>query len=139
MAQYIREIMTASPITLSADRPVSEAAVAMKENGIGDVMVTSDGVLCGLVTDRDLVVRVLAEGRDPNDTLLQEVCSRQLITLGPDDAVKEAVALIRQHAVRRIPVVEGGTPVGVITIGDLALERDEASALADVSAAAANT
>src|SRR5437870_1003410 len=106
MTATIREIMTPAPTAMTADRTVVEAAEAMRSLGIGDVIVLDDGVICGLVTDRDLVVRVLAEGRDPGGTHLGDVCSRQLVTVGPDDAVEDAIGLIRQRAVRRIPVVE---------------------------------
>jgi CBS domain-containing protein len=138
MAQKIRDVMTSSPVTLDEGDPVSEAARTMKDAAIGDVIVTSGGKICGLVTDRDLVVRVLAEGRDPQATRLGDVCSRDLAYLGPDDDVDRAVQLVRERAVRRIPIVEGETAVGVVSIGDLAVERDERSALADVSAAPPN-
>jgi CBS domain-containing protein len=83
-------------------------------------------------------VRVLAEDRDPGSTRIGDICSADLVTLGPDDDVAEAVRLVRERAVRRIPVVEASQPVGVVSIGDLALERNEKSALADVSAAPPN-
>jgi CBS domain-containing protein len=139
MAQKIREIMTPSLVTLSADQPVIEAAAVMKDYGIGDVIVVDGGQMRGIVTDRDLAVRVLADGRDPQTTTLGEVCSPSVVTVSPDDEVAEAVSLIRQKAVRRLPVVEGRTPVGIVSIGDLAIERDERSALAHVSAALPNT
>jgi CBS domain-containing protein len=139
MTRTVGEVMTPAPLSLAAGRTAAEAAAVMKAEGIGDVIVLDEGVVCGLVTDRDLVVRVLAEGRDPQSTRLGEVCSRELVTLGPDDDIAEAVALIRTHAVRRIPIVEQGRPVGILTIGDLAVERDPTSALADVSLAAPNT
>jgi CBS domain-containing protein len=138
MPQKIREIMTSSLVTLDAGNSVSDAAKAMKDQEIGDVIVLTDGKMCGLVTDRDLVVRVLAEGRDPDATRLGDVCSRDLACLSPDDSVERAVQLIRERAVRRIPIVEQDRPVGVVSIGDLAMERDERSALADVSAAPPN-
>lgn len=131
--------MTSSPVTLAADRPVIAAAAAMKEYGIGDVIVVDGGQMRGIVTDCDLAVRVLADGRDPQTTTLGEVCSPSVVTVSPDDEVAEAVSLIRQKAVRRLPVVDGRTPVGIVSIGDLAIERDERSALADVSAALPNT
>ena len=139
MAQKIREIMTPSLVTLTADRPVIEAAAVMKDYGIGDVIVLDGGQMRGIVTDRDLAVRVLADGRDPQTTTLGEVCSPSVVTVSPDDEVAEAVSLIRQKAVRRLPVVDGRTPVGIVSIGDLAIERDERSALAHVSAALPNT
>jgi len=138
MAQKIKDIMTGSPITLTADQPVSDAATAMKEHGIGDVIVMTDGKMCGVVTDRDIVVRVIAQGREPQSTKLREVCSRDVQSVRPDDDVDRAIQIVRERAVRRVPVVDDGKPVGILSIGDLAIERDQKSALADVSAAAPN-
>jgi signal-transduction protein with cAMP-binding, CBS, and nucleotidyltransferase domain len=138
MAQKISEIMTHSPVSLDARSTAADAAQAMKEQNIGDVIVLQDDKICGLVTDRDLVVRVIAAGRDPATTRIGDVCSRELAYLAPNDDVDRAVQLVRRHAVRRIPVVEEDKAVGVVSIGDLALERDERSALADVSAAVPN-
>jgi CBS domain-containing protein len=138
MPQKIKDIMTSSPITLTADRPVTDAATAMKENGIGDVIVMTDGKMCGVVTDRDIVVRVIAQGREPQSTKLGDVCSRDVQSVSPNDDVERAIQIVRERAVRRVPVVDGGKPVGIVSIGDLAMERDQKSALADVSAAAPN-
>jgi len=138
MAQKIKDIMTSSPITLTADRPVIDAATAMKENNIGDVIVMTEGKMCGVVTDRDIVVRVIAQGREPQTTKLGDVCSRDVASVGPDDDVDRVIDVVRKRSVRRVPVVDGGKPVGIVSIGDLAMERDQTSALADVSAAAPN-
>lgn len=139
MAQSLREVMTPNPISLSDSTPVLDAAQTMRDSNIGDVIVLdqSDG-LCGIVTDRDIVVRVLAEGKDPQATSLSEICSSEVLTLSPNDAVGDAVKLMREKAVRRLPVVEGSKPVGIVSIGDLAIERDSDSALADISAAKPN-
>jgi CBS domain-containing protein len=137
--QKISDIMTRDPISLDENSTALQAAETMRQHGIGDVVVLSAGAMCGLVTDRDLVVRVLAEGRDPAGTPLRQICSAELATVGPQDDVADAVALIRQRAVRRIPVVENGRTVGIVSIGDLALERDGDSALAEVSMAPPNT
>ncbi len=138
MAQSIREVMTKDPITLPADRPVIEAARCMRDRDIGDVIVTEGDRIIGILTDRDIVVRVVAEGRDPATTTLGEVATGSLATVSPDDSVDDAVRLIREHNVRRLPVVENGRPVGVVTIGDLAMDLDRRSALADISAAPPN-
>jgi CBS domain-containing protein len=112
----------------------------MRANDIGDVIVVDDnGKLTGIVTDRDIVVRVVAEGRDPRATRLGDIASRELTVLAPDDPVERAVELMRERAIRRLPVVEQGKPVGIVSIGDLALDRDPDSALADISAAPPNT
>lgn len=139
MAQKIRDVMTASPRALDAQASVQDAARAMLEDDIGDVIVSDGGKVAGIVTDRDITIRAVAEGRDPARTKLTEICSGDLATLSPEDPVDEAVRLMREKAVRRIPIVEGGRPVGVVSIGDLAIELDERSALADVSAAPSNT
>jgi CBS domain-containing protein len=138
MTRKVRDIMTPAPVCMAPADSVSAAARAMKEHGIGTVLVMDDGQLRGLLTDRDITVRVLAESRDPGATAIAEICSTELVTLTPDDDVDEAVRLVNERAVRRIPVVEAGQPVGVVSIGDLALGGDEGSALADVSAAPPN-
>lgn len=138
MAQKIRDIMTGSPVCLGSDTTVAQAAGQMRRNGTGDVLVVDGDTLRGIVTDRDIVVRVLAEQRDPNRTTLGEICSGELATVRPDDDVARAIEIVRDRAVRRVPVVDGGRPVGIVSIGDLALERDPDSALADVSVAPAN-
>jgi len=138
MAQKIRDVMTASPITLTADQPVNDAARAMKEHDIGDVIVLDGDKMCGIVTDRDIVVRVLASGRDTMTTKLRDVCSSDVATVAPSDDINAAIKIVRERSVRRIPVMDDGKPVGIVSIGDLAMERDPKSALADVSAARAN-
>jgi CBS domain-containing protein len=138
MTQTIRELMTSDPVTLPTESTVLDAARRMKQDDIGDVIVLRDDQPCGVVTDRDLVVRAIADGRDPATTTLGEICSKDLVTLSPSDDVAEAVRIMRERAVRRIPIVEDGRAVGVISIGDLAIERDADSALADISAAPPN-
>lgn len=139
MAQHVREIMTTDPITCPADTPVADAARAMREQGIGDVIVLDDGHVAGILTDRDIAVRVVAEGSDPTTVAVGEVCSRDLVALAPDDPVDHAVEAMRDRAIRRLPVVDDDRPVGVVSIGDLARERDDQSALADISSAPPNT
>jgi CBS domain-containing protein len=134
----MRDIISSAPVSMAATEPVSAAARAMKERGIGTVLVMTDGRLSGLVTDRDIAVRVLAENRDPATTSVGDICSTELAVLGPDDDVEQASRLVRERAVRRIPVVQDGMPVGVVSLGDLALEKDQASALSQVSAAPPN-
>lgn len=131
----IREVMTQAPVSVASVEPVSEVAKAMREHGIGSVLVVTGGKLTGLITDRDITVRVLAEGQDPQVTRAGDICTGDLVTLSPDDDTDQAVRLIRERAVRRIPVVENGAPVGMVSIGDLAVMLGEHSALADVSAA----
>jgi signal-transduction protein with cAMP-binding, CBS, and nucleotidyltransferase domain len=138
MAQTVREIMTQHPVTLPRSASITEAAKRMRDDDIGDVIVMDDGDMCGLVTDRDIVVRAVAEGADPQFTKVDEICTHELVTVGPDDSLQQTVQLMRERAVRRVPVVEGGRPVGIVSLGDLAIELDEHSGLADISAAESN-
>ena len=140
MAECIRDVMTTNPETLPESTTVREAAEAMRANDIGDVVVVDDnGQLSGILTDRDIVVRVVAEGRDPRATRIGDIASRDLTAVSPDDPVDRAVQLMRDKAIRRLPAVDKGKPVGIVSIGDLALDRDPGSALADISAAPPNT
>jgi CBS domain-containing protein len=136
--QTVADLMTRSPSTCPADAEIRAAAALMRDRDTGDVVVVDHDTVCGIVTDRDIVVRALAEGKGP-ETPLADVLSGQVVAVGPDDRIEKVVDLMREHAVRRIPVVDGGRLVGVISIGDLAIERDPDSALADISAARENS
>lgn len=139
MAQKVRDVMTADPRTVSKGDTVAQAARVMKEADIGPVIVLDDGgSTLGIVTDRDIVVRAIAEGRDPNSTPVEQVASTDLTTVSPDDDAEMAAQMMREKAIRRVPVVEQGKPVGILAIGDLAVEKDPRSALADISAAPPN-
>jgi CBS domain-containing protein len=140
VGETVRDVMTGDPVTLPANAPVSEAAKLMREHDVGSVIVLkASGKLCGVVTDRDIVVRAIGEKRDPWTTQMDEICSHyDLLTVSPDTPVDEALELLRDKAVRRLPVVENDRVVGVVSMGDLALARERGSALADVSAAPAN-
>jgi CBS domain-containing protein len=133
--QTVADVMTAQPTVLEATQTVSDAARAMRDGNIGNVLVTEGDQLVGIVTDRDLVVRVLAEGLDPSRTPLGTVCSRELTTVSPGDAIETAVARMRESAIRRLPVVEDGRLVGILALGDLAVEREPESGLGDINAA----
>lgn len=135
----IRDVMSPRPRVLSVDSMVSEAAEVMRRDDIGDVVVVEEDRLYGILTDRDIVVRVLAEGQDPSQTRIGDVCSREVATIRPEDSVGQAVRLMREKAIRRLPVTEGDEVVGILTIGDIAVERDSRTALADISAAPPNT
>jgi CBS domain-containing protein len=123
---------------LDARSTLQAAAQMMRDEDIGDVIVIDDDQLCGIVTDRDIAVRAVADGKDPTETRLGHICSRDLVTIAPNDPAEHAVELMRKNAMRRMPVVESGRPVGIVSLGDLALDRDRNSALADISAAPAN-
>lgn len=138
MAQRVKDVMTPGAVTCGAMDSVADAARVMKQQSIGDVIVLDDGELCGMVTDRDIVLRVIAEGRDAESTPLRDICTNDLATVAPGDEAKRAVQLMAERAVRRLPIVDDGKVVGIVTMGDLAVERDEHSALAAVSAAPPN-
>ena len=138
MKQNIGEVMTPNPKTLAQSATIMEAACAMRDNDIGDVVVLDNGRLCGILTDRDIVVRALAAGCDPNRTSVGEICSRALVTLAPEDSTGQAVRVMREHAIRRLPIEDGGRVVGIVTLGDVAVDVDRRSALADISAAPPN-
>ncbi|MCT7355585.1 CBS domain-containing protein [Streptomyces sp. 15-116A] len=139
MTQHVRDIMTAAPTTVGPHTSVAEVARVMRDRDLGAVLVTDGDELRGLVTDRDLVVRSLAEGGDPEQTTVAGACSEDLVTVAPDDELDSAIRLMREHAVRRVPVVEQGHAVGVVSLGDAAMERDPDSALGDISVARPNT
>lgn len=139
MPERVSDVMTADPVSLITDATLRDAAVAMRDRDIGDVVVTNpDGTVCGIVTDRDIVVRGVAEGADPSSMTLEDVCSDDLVTIDADDSVAAAVTAMEEHAIRRLPVMDNGTVVGIVSIGDLAIERDPQSALGEISAAPPN-
>jgi CBS domain-containing protein len=139
MTQHVSDIMTAAPTTVEPQTSLMNVARLMRDENIGAVLVAEGERLRGLVSDRDLVVRALAEGADPSETTVANACSDDLVTVRPDDDVVRAVELMREHAVRRVPVVDDAQhAVGIVSIGDLAIERDSESALGDISAARPN-
>jgi CBS domain-containing protein len=139
MAQAIKDVMTPDPVCVDPHDSAADAARRMRDVDSGAILVAEDGHLKGLLTDRDIVVRAVAEGRDPAQVEVQEICSSDIQALRPDDDLDSAVRLMRERHIRRIPVVERGDhPIGIVSIGDLALARDETSALADISGAPAN-
>jgi CBS domain-containing protein len=138
MAQSIRDVMTTQPVALQATASVVDAARAMRDSDIANVIVLENGQICGIVTDRDIAIRGVAEGRNISSLTLGDICSRQLTTLSPTDSVDDAVLLMREKALRRLPVVEGGKPVGIVSLGDLAVTQDPHSALGNISSAPAN-
>ncbi|AJP05283.1 CBS domain-containing protein [Streptomyces leeuwenhoekii] len=139
MVQYVRDIMTSEPVTVEPQTSVVDVARIMRDEDLGAVLVTEGDRLRGLVTDRDLVIRALAEGGDPQQTTVAGACSDDVVTVRPDEELDHVVELMREHAVRRIPVVDEGHPVGIVSLGDMAMERDPESALGDISVARPNT
>src|SRR5262245_66083369 len=121
----VREVMTPHPVCLPTTATVVEAAAQMRANHIGDVVMIDGLTLAGMVTDRDIVVRAVAAGLDPNTTALQDVASGEPIAIGPDEPVEKAIKLMRDKALRRLPVTDGdGEVLGIVSLGDLAEKKD---------------
>jgi CBS domain-containing protein len=139
MPQRIHDVMTPNPVSLPSTASCTDAARAMRDQAIGDVIVVEHNQVCGIVTDRDLVVRMVAEARDPAATTLADLCSHTLTTVAPTDSIEHAIRLMRTKAIRRLPVVEEGRAVGMVSLGDLAVERDPGSVLGEISTAPPNT
>jgi CBS domain-containing protein len=138
VAKRVAELMTKDPVAVHLDVVLTEAAKIMRDHAIGDVLVTSNGHLCGVLTDRDIVVRAVAENRDPRRTTVGDVCSADIAALEPDADAADAAKLMRARAVRRVPVVDDGAPVGIVSISDLSVELDGESVLSEISKAPPN-
>jgi CBS domain-containing protein len=139
MSQTISQVMTPDPWTVQENAPIQEAAKIMRDAEIGDVIVLrDDDSVCGIVTDRDLVVRGLAQSADPAKMTMADVCRHEVVSISSGDPVEQAVPLMREHNIRRLPVIDGSRLVGIVTLGDLAIDRDPNSALADISKAPPN-
>jgi CBS domain-containing protein len=138
MATIVRDVMMTNLQSIDAGASIRQAAAVMRDNDIGDVLVVADGNLRGIVTDRDLVVRALADGRQPDATPVGDVCSPQLTVVDAQAEVAKAADLMGSHAVRRLPVVENNEVIGIVSLGDLARRSEPESALSDISAAPPN-
>jgi CBS domain-containing protein len=126
MGKSVRDAMTSNPCTIDADKPVAYAAQMMKKENVGVAPIVQGDRLVGTLTDRDIVVRVVAEGKNPQTVTAREIASTDLITVDPEQSLDEALRLMASHQVRRLPVVEeGGRVVGVLAQADVA---DEAKA-----------
>jgi CBS domain-containing protein len=126
MGKGIREVMTSNPCSIDADKPVAYAAQMMRDEDVGLAPIVEGDRLVGTLTDRDIAIRVVAEGRDPESTTVREVASTDLVTVDPQQDLDEAVRLMAQHQVRRIPVVEeDGRLVGVVAQADVARQADD--------------
>jgi CBS domain-containing protein len=139
MAQLVRELMAEPVVTVTADAPITEAARLMRDADIGDVIVVNKTKPVGVLTDRDIVVRSVADNRAPGTVTAGEICTTDVVSVAPDAEISQAIALMRRAAVRRLPVMEAGQLIGVLSLGELAIERDETSVLADISAAEPNS
>ena len=125
----IRELMTENPKTVRSDATVAEAARVMRDGDVGLVPVVDSDRLVGTVTDRDIAIRVVAEERDPNTTTVRETASTELVTIDPEQDLDEALRLMAQHQVRRLPVVEeDGRLVGIVAQADVARHGEDREA-----------
>jgi CBS domain-containing protein len=134
----VGDIMTPAPVGVYYSQTIGETARIMRDTQVGSVLVVNDGALSGVVTDRDLVVRGLAEGEGP-DSPVGPLCSGELVGVAAGADVEQADRLMREHAVRRLPVIDDGQVVGIVSMGDLAISGDADSSLAAVSRAQSNT
>jgi CBS domain-containing protein len=131
--------MTRNPVVCRPDTPLSAAATMMRDRDIGDLLVELDGRLVAIVTDRDIVVRGLAEGRDPGALTVGDVASGPVECVETEADVNEAARRMELGAVRRLPVIDPtGRPVGIVTLGDLASAIDGDSALGSISSSPPN-
>lgn len=134
----VKDMMTRNPICLNHDEPVLEAARLMDRHDIGDVLVLKDGKVMGICTDRDIVVRCLAQGMDVNDCTVGDVCTGRVVAIEPNADLHEAAHTMREHKIRRVPVMEDGHAVGILSLGDLAEKADRESVLGEISDAPPN-
>lgn len=129
MGKTVRDAMTPSVRTPSPSQSLAEAAQLMKSDDVGSIPIVEEGRLVGIVTDRDIAIRAVAEGIDPSAVTIADVASRDLVTVEPDQDLDEALALMARHQVRRLPVVEeDGRLVGILAQADVALEAKEKKA-----------
>jgi CBS domain-containing protein len=125
MGKRIRDVMTPSPRTVQASSPAVEAAKLMQQADAGMIPVVDDDRLMGTVTDRDIVMRVVAAGKDPQSTTAGEIASSDVVTVEPDQDLDEALSLMARHQIRRLPVIEDGRLVGVLAQADVARAGEE--------------
>jgi CBS domain-containing protein len=134
----LRDVMTVNPTICRPDATATDAAALMRDQDIGDVLVQDDAGTLGIVTDRDIVTRAVAAGRNPAEVRLGEICTSNVQTVSVDTPVNDVIKLMSDNAIRRVPVVDGDKAVGIVALGDLAVDRDPASLLGDISAAPPN-
>jgi CBS domain-containing protein len=121
----VRDVMTSNPTTCEPTATLVDAAKVMAREDVGPVPIVEGGKLVGLVTDRDIIIRAVAEGRDVTSTTVREVASKDLVTVTADEDLDRALQLMAQHQVRRIPVVEGDRVVGIVSQADVARAADD--------------
>jgi CBS domain-containing protein len=125
MAKTVQQLMTSDPCSIDVDKSVTYAAKMMRDEDVGLAPIVEGERLVGTVTDRDIVLRVIAEGKNPESTMVREIASTDLVTVEPKQELDEALRLMAKHQVRRLPVVEGGRLVGVVAQADVARQADD--------------
>ena len=126
MGQSIKDVMTSNPRSIDADKSVAYAAKMMRDEDVGVAPIVEDDKLIGMLTDRDIAIRVVAEGRNPDQVIVRDVASKQVVTIDPQQGLDEALRIMAKHKVRRLPVVEeDGKLVGVVAQADVARKGDD--------------
>ena len=121
MAKTIHDLMTSNPSTIEPDKTVADAAKLMRDEDAGLIPIVEGQKLAGTITDRDIAIRVVAEGKDPQSSSVRDVMTSRLVTVDPDQDLDEALRLMAEHQVRRLPVVEeDGKLVGIVAQADIA-------------------
>jgi CBS domain-containing protein len=129
MSRGIREVMTPNPCAIDADKTVDYAAKMMRDEDVGFAPIVEGDRLIGALTDRDIAIEVVAQGKDPRSTTVREAASKKLVTIDPQQSLDEALRLMAKHQVRRLPVVEeDGRLIGVVAQADVARKADAATA-----------
>ena len=139
MAKTARDVMTPDAKCIGENDTVAEAAKQLADLGVGSMPICGeDDRLKGMLTDRDIVVKVLAQGKDPGSTTAGELGEGKPVTIGADDSVGEALRTMKEHAIRRLPVIDGHDLIGIVSIADLAknLEDEETGDLIEAISAA---
>ncbi len=135
MNDMVRDLMTPDPVTVPKSTTVFEVAKMMRDRNIGDVIVMTNGDICGIVTDRDIVVRTVADARHPASTHIGDICTPDVVSVTPEHSLDHAIEVMREKSIRRLVVMEEGKVVGILSLGDLAVDRDPTSLLGQLSAA----
>src|SRR3954467_9495615 len=126
MGKSVRDLMSSNPCSIDSDKSIAHAAKMMRDEDVGLAPIVEGDRLVGTVTDRDIAIRVVAEGKDPESTKVKEIASTDLVTVDPQQNLDEALRLMAQHQVRRLPVVEeDGRLVGVVAQADVARNADD--------------
>jgi len=126
MGQIIKDVMTSNPCSIDAEKSVAYAAKMMREEDVGLAPIVEGDKLIGMLTDRDIAIRVVAEGRNPEQVKVADVASKQVVTIDPQQDLDDALRIMAKHQVRRLPVVEeDGKLVGVVAQADIAREGDD--------------